>query len=956
MHNGLCADSGSRSAELPGSGDIRTDFAPPFRALSSPAVPGFVQVAGYEIIAELGRGGMGVVYQARQRSLGRLVAIKTILAGLHTDSSARLRFRTEAQAVARLQHANIVQIHEVGENDNRPFLVLEYVDGGNLLRKVAGTAQPEQFAARLVETLARAVHYMHECGILHRDLKPTNVLLSADGTPRITDFGLAKILDADAGLTRTETLLGTPSYMAPEQTTGDAGKVGRPADVYSLGAILYELLTGRAPFQGATPLSTLDQVRNQDPVPPRRLRRSVSLDLQTICLKCLEKEPGRRYATAEALADDLHHFLQGEPIQARPTPIGQRLWRSARRHAALVAWALAAVALISLLFTVWPYFRAADQLARHGAEEKYREFVRQRNEALFHGLIAADEGALFLGADTTTNLKAAESAARAALDLAGVDIEAESAAIAAGLPAARRSEVTTDCYTLLLVLAGIREHEPVPTGATKRRHEAVVLMDRARQFGFQTRAYHLRRAHVLERLGEQEEAKKERDRAASLPPQSALDHFLMGEEQYRRGHWELAMNSFNRALSVQSGHFWSQFFLAVCHLKVQQWEAARASFNACVSQQPDFVWAYLFRSFANEKLHALAEARADFQKGLELNPNNEARYVLFLSRGILHFNQNDLEQAAADFQSAMALKPEQYNAYLNLAQVYLARKQFDEATQQFETALHLRPPIAVVVGYHVERGRNLLRDHRYNEALQASEAALQLSADQPLAHEVCGRAMLALGHYHEAELSFDQYFRQRGEAKSDVFRSRGLARMKLGKYPEAVEDYTQALERAPDADIYQHRGWAHFFCDAWKLALRDFSAAIELDTDMSDAYTGRGLAHVMLGKYREAVTDAEAALLRKVDTPEMMHNIACIFAQAVARAEADVHEKDRQSLSNDYRERALQAVGRTLAMLRPEERAAFWRDKILPDAALVPIRNDAGFKRLHQEYLGTKGL
>jgi tetratricopeptide (TPR) repeat protein len=210
--------------------------------------------------------------------------------------------------------------------------------------------------------------------------------------------------------------------------------------------------------------------------------------------------------------------------------------------------------------------------------------------------------------------------------------------------------------------------------------------------------------------------------------------------------------------------------------------------------------------------------------------------------------------------------------------------------------------------------------------------------------------LLALGHYEQAERSFDQYLRKGGEETSDIFRGRGLARMKLGKYPEAVDDYTRALERAPDADVYQHRGWAHFFADAWKLALRDFSKAIELDPEMGDAYTGRGLARVMLGDYRGAVADAEEALRRKPGTPEVMHNIACTFAQAVARAEADLRGEDRQSLADRYRRRAVEAVRQTLAMVPPEGRLAFWQDKVLPDAALTPIRNHPDFKRLQEEY------
>jgi tetratricopeptide (TPR) repeat protein len=209
---------------------------------------------------------------------------------------------------------------------------------------------------------------------------------------------------------------------------------------------------------------------------------------------------------------------------------------------------------------------------------------------------------------------------------------------------------------------------------------------------------------------------------------------------------------------------------------------------------------------------------------------------------------------------------------------------------------------------------------------------------------VRGRALLALGHYAEAERSFDEYLRNGGEADADIFKGRGLARMKLGKFAEAVDDYTQALERAPDGELYQHRGWAHFFAEAGKLALRDFSKAIALDPEAPDAYTGRGLARVMLGEYREAVADAEAALQRNPRTPEMMHNIACIFALAAGRVEAD-----QQAVAGGYRRRALEAVQRTLAMLPAEERFPFWRDKIMPDAALTPIRDEAEFKRL-QEY------
>jgi serine/threonine protein kinase len=329
------------------------------------------RIAGYEVLRELGRGGMGVVYLARQAGLDRLVAVK-VMRWPHAGIEDVLRFRTEAAAAARLQHPNIVQIHEVGQQDGQPFLVLEYVGGGCLAQRMAGTPLAPPVAAQLVETLARAVHYAHERGIIHRDLKPSNVLL-ADGNEdasggsapwpavKVTDFGLAKHVAAPdvsaAGLTATGAVLGTPSYMAPEQALGRVHEITPATDVYALGAILYETLTGRPPFRAATPLETMQQVLAHEPVPPGRLQPQAAGDLETICLKCLRKEPPGRYATALDMADDLRRHVAGEPIRARRAGPVERLWRWGRRNpkvAALVA-ALVAVFLSGFagVFAQW---------------------------------------------------------------------------------------------------------------------------------------------------------------------------------------------------------------------------------------------------------------------------------------------------------------------------------------------------------------------------------------------------------------------------------------------------------------------------------------------------------------------------------------------------------------------------------------------------------------------------
>jgi eukaryotic-like serine/threonine-protein kinase len=275
-----------------------------------------VNVPGFEVLGELGRGGMGVVYRARHTALKRLVALKMILSGVHAGPQELARFRSEAQAVASLQHPNIVQIYEVDQHEGLPYFALEFIDGGSLAQRLDGRPQPARYAAELVETLARAVHHAHQHGIVHRDLKPANVLLTVDGTPKLTDFGLAKHLDNSDGPTRSGTVMGTPSYMAPEQAGDRAKAVGPHTDVYALGAILYEMLTGRPPFKADNPLDTVLQVLDHEPEQPRLYNREVNPSLEAICLKCLEKSPKDRYPSALALADDLAAYLRGEPVQA----------------------------------------------------------------------------------------------------------------------------------------------------------------------------------------------------------------------------------------------------------------------------------------------------------------------------------------------------------------------------------------------------------------------------------------------------------------------------------------------------------------------------------------------------------------------------------------------------------------------------------------------------------------
>jgi WD40 repeat protein/predicted Ser/Thr protein kinase len=348
---------------------------------------GLSRIADYEVLAELGRGGMGVVYKARQPGLGRLVALKMILAGIHAGPRDLERFRREAQTLAQLKHPHIVPIYEVGEWEGRPFFSLELLEGGSLKDLLDGTPWDPAEAARCIEVLARAMHAAHQQGIVHRDLKPGNILRAADGSLKISDFGLAKRLDEE-GISATGDVMGTPSYMAPEQAAGRVKEVGPLSDVWALGAILYELLTGRPPFREHTSAETIRQLLDREPVPVRQLSPSCPVDLETICLKCLSKEPQRRYASAQALGEDLERFLAGRPVLARPVSALERGWRWCRRNPALATLGTAVVlavlsgTIISVIFGVKAGQRAEESENRRietvGLNEK---LVGQTNRA-----------------------------------------------------------------------------------------------------------------------------------------------------------------------------------------------------------------------------------------------------------------------------------------------------------------------------------------------------------------------------------------------------------------------------------------------------------------------------------------------------------------------------------------------------------------------------------------------
>jgi hypothetical protein len=384
--------------------------APPLEVESFPRSFG-----DYELLEEVARGGMGIVYRARQVSLDRIVAVKMLLFGPLSSPEFVKRFRAEASTAASLQHPNIVAIHEVGVHQAQQYFAMDFVEGPSLAKLLAYGPLPAKRAASYLKTIAEAIHYAHERGVLHRDLKPSNVLIDANDQPHVTDFGLARRLEGDSELTMTGQVLGSPNYMPPEQAVGRRGKVSRRSDVYSLGAMLYHLLTGRPPFVGEALTDTLEQVLDAEPVSPRVLNPSVPRDLETICLKCLEKEPDKRYATAQALVDELSRFLERQPIQARPVTRPERIWRWCRRKPALATTLAATMLLLLALLIGGPVLTYRINQARKAQAE---EAIKSREVARFlKQMLAGINPAAMQGRDAMGLMRETMQQAEARLEL-----------------------------------------------------------------------------------------------------------------------------------------------------------------------------------------------------------------------------------------------------------------------------------------------------------------------------------------------------------------------------------------------------------------------------------------------------------------------------------------------------------------------------------------------------------
>jgi eukaryotic-like serine/threonine-protein kinase len=884
---------------------------------AAPSIPaGLPSIPGFEIQGELGRGGMGVVYLARQVRLKRPCALKMIRAGRLADARDTDRFFAEAEAAAKLSDPNIVQVYSLGEWEGMPYLELEYVEGGSLADRLDGTPRPPLEAARLVETLARSIAAAHARGIVHRDLKPANVLVTTDGHPKITDFGLAKAMDVDSGLTGSGEVLGTPSYMAPEQAEGRAKQAGPPVDVYALGAVLYELLTGRPPFRGASLMETLEQVRGTEPVPPSRLVPHLPRDLETICLKCLNKEPSGRYASATDLAEDLGRFAEGRPIHARPIGLVRRLWRWSRRHPE-IAGLTAAMAAVLFASTVGAaiaayQFRlsAARERALAGRSEENFRRARQVVEEMYTQVAASLDVQRGMDEYQRDILQKAlsfyvqsalpqsqEPAVRHEAGWAGVragDIEAKlgrpqeaEAAYARALAVLEplvkeHPEVSAFRQTLAIALnaKGINDF------ATHRSEEAKAAHERARDLRQQLRAEKPRDADAL------------RDLAAS--------HHNLGDIHLAAHHGADAEAAFKAALSLKEE-------LARDYPKVD------AHRDALANTQLSLGNVYAAAGRHAESVAVTRKALELWQHLVEQRPR-DTKYRIRLASGYnnlaaTEYEMGQVSATEASFRRALAIEEELVRehpqvpvyrnqvaqGYYNLAVILGSARRQDQSEAAFKKALAVAEELVRehprLPGYRAQLAEILIalgnlyaRAGRMGEAepvyVRAQDAWDRLVAEQPKAPSY--RSNLANCHHslglmyrrtHRPEKSETEFRSALAiqEAMARDYPGVPMARCSLANTYRSLGNLKVDTARLDDAEAAYRRA-----LEIQEKLNGEFPGIPEYLGDMADTREDRAKLFARIGRLAEAETSLRAALeIREtlpVASPVDLYNLACAYA------------------------------------------------------------------------------
>jgi serine/threonine-protein kinase len=810
-----------------------TPGATPDTITPAPWHPGadLPRISGYDVEALLGRGGVGVVFKARHRRLNRPVALKMLLVGACATAAERERFSREAEAVAGLRHPHIVQVHDVGEHEGRPYFTMEFVEGGSLAQKLAGAPQPARQAAALLATLADAVHAAHQGGIVHRDLKPANVLLTTDGTPKVTDFGLARRLEDGAGLTQSGVPVGTPSYMAPEQAEGKSRAAGPAADVYALGAILYEVLTGRPPFRGETAAETVLQVMYQEPVPPSRLNARVPRDLETICLKCLHKDPRRRYPTAAALADDLRRFERGEPIAARRAGLLERAGKWVRRRPARAATIAASVLLAAALAGGGLRLAVARAHQREAVGADLREVAELQRQARW------------------PEARAVLERAEARLDRGGPDDLREQ------IDRARRD------LALVIELSRIRLSRL--TSGKLPLYKSKADRDYAKAFDDAGLAKGQEPPDVV--------AARVQASPVRLALTAALDDWAVCAAEQDRRDWLLAVA--HKADHDPNG--WRDRIRdpAAWEDRAALDELAR---TVPVSEQPVPLLLAL-----GERLGAAGGDAPAFLKRVQSEHPADFWANLILGDALLKAAP---AEAAGYYRAALASRPKAAVAYTALGDALFAQQLRDEATAYYRRAVEIDPRYA---RGHTNLG-NILKDAgRTDEAIACYRKALEVDPDYAWAHYDLATTLREAGRRDEA-LEHYRQFHALDPTNTHVANILRADRVYRGRGEEVRREWKEALEADPPG----HDAWfgyaelCLFLGDEaeYRRARRDLLRRFGTSTN---PYVAERTARALLllppaeDELRAAVALAERAVAAKTTADQWVYPYF-LFAQGLA--------------------------------------------------------------------------
>jgi tetratricopeptide (TPR) repeat protein len=810
---------------------------------------------------------MGVVYKARQLALKRIVALKMILHSRYSSAERRARFLTEAEAVARLQHPNIVQIYEIGEHDGTPFFSLEFCPGGSLHHKLAHTPLEPRAAAELLEVLARAVEAAHRANVVHRDLKPSNILLAADGTLKITDFGLAKRLD-EVGQTHEGAIMGTPSYMAPEQASGAIDAIGPCTDVYALGAILFEMLTGHAPFRGPTTLITLSLVREREPVPPSQVQPQVPRDLETICLKALHKAPAWRYTSASDLADDLRRFLHNEPILARRTPVWERAWKWARRKpmaAALVAALLLAVLAISASGVLYVRFELQQARVLQGQLVRRDSFERLWDE----GQKAEAAGLLALAHGQQDEADRQFQLAAGRLERALTVLEAEGDAWGSE----RRSEVEAKRKE---VGRHIAEQE------ARRR-----VRDRAQTFLWKD--HHEVLFHEISPTARDESAR--RTQVLQLAPKALAPFGLRADrpaEQIAkvlladRGRFE----SPRQLERVAEGCYevlliWAEAEMALPGAKAKLGDAAARALRLLAiadalarEYRLEIPRAfYLRRSRYFAQANDSKRAEADLAQSRTMKPHTALDHFL---AGLDSWKQGDTAAAASACERTLLRQSDHFWAQYLQALCQIRSAKWTEARLSLTTCLGRRPDF---LWGRLQRASVWVELKQWDAAEEDFALALRQAKDAKdvLAQYLCllNRSTLRLRQQRWDDASAD--LQQAILLRPDVhlaYANLALRHEGRREWALAVKEWGRALQRKKDAALYRARAQAHLQCKDRPAARRDFEAVLAMgpaaatEEQYVSALVELGHQKHLDREFQAALADFDEALRLRPDFPE----------------------------------------------------------------------------------------